>query len=139
MNLLVRISGRVQVVLTELAQLVVYWLGGGNGDPDRLRAADARRVRNTSARQSRSTDGSLMATRTKSVQASGVRLRALERRQRWVQLSAGGMSIVFLFTMPFAIPAIVNGIVIVALLWVSLVLDRRIRALGGKGEIIDGK
>ncbi|MGO4784774.1 hypothetical protein [Cryobacterium sp. W22_MBD10_FK3] len=56
MNLLVRLTARGAALLTELAQLVVYMWGGGNGDPDRLRAADARRARarNTPARPSRS-------------------------------------------------------------------------------------
>ena len=45
--------------LTEVAQVVVYWLGGGNGDPERLRAADARRARarTTPSRASRSASG----------------------------------------------------------------------------------
>ncbi|MGY4858499.1 hypothetical protein [Cryobacterium sp. AP23] len=45
--------------VTEVAQVVVYWLGGGNGDPERLRAADARRTRarNTPTRPSRSSTG----------------------------------------------------------------------------------
>ncbi|MCY7288259.1 MAG: hypothetical protein LH624_08435, partial [Cryobacterium sp.] len=66
---------------------------------------------------------------------SEVRLRFLERVQRRVQYSAGGLSILFLFTITFPIPAIVNGVAIVALVWVSLVLDGRIRALGGKGGV----
>jgi hypothetical protein len=45
MNLLVRLTHRGAAAVTEVAQLVVYWLGGGNGDPDRIRAADARRAR----------------------------------------------------------------------------------------------
>lgn len=45
--------------LTEAAQVVVYWLGGGNGDPERLRAADARRRRasSTPKRPARSSSG----------------------------------------------------------------------------------
>lgn len=59
MNLLVRLTQRGAVAITEVAQLIVYWLGGGNGDPDRLRAADDRRARahNTPARRSRSSSG----------------------------------------------------------------------------------
>ena len=59
MNLLVRLTARGAALLTELAQLVVYMWGGGNGDPDRLRAADAgrARARDTPARPSRSTSG----------------------------------------------------------------------------------
>ena len=66
-------------------------------------------------------------------------LRALERRQRHVQFSAGGLSVVLLFTMPFAIPAIVTVFVIVGLVWASLVLDGRIRTLGGNGGVYGGK
>jgi hypothetical protein len=44
--------------LTEAAQVVVYWLGGGNGDPERLRAADARRRRASSTpKRPRSSSG----------------------------------------------------------------------------------
>jgi len=59
MNLLLRISHRCAAALTEVAQLVVYWWGGGNGDPDRLRAADARRrrARSTPKRPARSSSG----------------------------------------------------------------------------------
>jgi len=55
MNLLVRVSHRCTAALTEAAQFVLYWVGGGNGDPERLRAADARRARarTTPARPSR--------------------------------------------------------------------------------------
>ena len=67
---------------------------------------------------------------------SEVKLRALERVQRRVQYAAGGLSVAILFTMKFVIPAIVNGILIVAFLWVSLVLHGRIRALGGKGGVV---
>ncbi|MBX0299110.1 hypothetical protein K2F54_03875 [Cryobacterium sp. 1639] len=59
MNLLVRLTQRGAVALTEITQFALYWLGGGNGDPDRLRAADARRARarNAPAHPARSAAG----------------------------------------------------------------------------------
>jgi hypothetical protein len=59
MNTLLRLGHRGAMALTEAAQVVVFWFGGGNGDPDRLRAADARRTRArfTPQRRSRSASG----------------------------------------------------------------------------------
>jgi hypothetical protein len=50
---------RCAAFLTEVAQVILYWLGGGNGDPERLRAADARRRRagSTPKRPARSSSG----------------------------------------------------------------------------------
>jgi len=58
---------------------------------------------------------------------------SLEKTQRTVQMSVGALSTLLLFTMTFPIPATVNCVLVVALVWAMVVLDRRIRVLGGKG------
>ncbi|PXA71985.1 hypothetical protein [Cryobacterium arcticum] len=54
MNLLLRFTHRATAFFGEIAQLVIEWMGGGNGDPDRLRAANSRRARSSSSRSARS-------------------------------------------------------------------------------------
>ena len=61
------------------------------------------------------------------------RLRSLERIQSVVQWCSGLLSMALLFTFTFMVPAVVNAVLVIAAGWISLVLDRRIRALGGRG------
>lgn len=67
------------------------------------------------------------------------RLRSMERVQCVIQWCIGLLSMALLFTFTFAIAAIVNAVLVVAAGGISIVLDRRIRALGGKGGYYIGE
>lgn len=61
------------------------------------------------------------------------KLRSLERVQWGVQCSTGALGLALLFTYPFLIPMLINSLVVAILLYATVVMDRRIRKLGGKG------
>lgn len=61
------------------------------------------------------------------------KLRSLERVQWGVQCSTGVLGTALLFTYPFFIPLLINSPLVAIFLYATVVMDRRIRKLGGKG------
>jgi len=82
--------------------------------------------------------GKEMAEEHSTDQEKNAKLLSLERVQRGLQWATGALSTTLLFSISFLIPAIVNCLLVVVLLSVMVVLDRRIRGLGGKGGFYVG-